>query len=1097
MPPNTQYDRHVERMACKGVNVFLPPDVLPPGKFSRLLNVRATADRISSLTARPGYNDLLTGMTGDVHSIRRLNDNIGSDSTFVGDFTYVVGAGTSVYRNPTGAMTLVSSGWSGRPLSLVHWRPDASPRAFMYVFDADQQQKVGRTSNTAIASNVAYPIGITAPVTAPVVANIGGLGPTGDYRWRYRYRSTQTGEKSNPSPIPVSVFTATGGVSVTVIASTDPHVDTIDIFRQGEDLLDYVKAGEISNTGTLVFNDHLDDIDLQTAEILEVDNDQPFTTVGLPMIGTVTVATDVPEVGLFTITRVTGKLFITDNKNLKMAPGTIISVDNIDYVLYSPPSDDSTVIVRGNYIGGAGTVPYQIQEPTLLHKSLPFVWGPFENCLLACGDIYRPGNLYWTNPNNPDGASSANNQEVTSPSEPLMNGFILGERAFVFSSERLYSVHTAFDDKSQWTILGTPCQKGLYTNWAFCCEGTKQGARCWFLAKDGIYETQGGEAKCITDVDLFPLFPNEGNEGVAANGYLPPDMSQRTYLRLSYDKGKVYFNYKDTSGTPKCLVYDPLVEGWFPDDYQTDSQVFLHYSDEAREGLRLLGCGSGKVMLSFGHGDNGQPIGCQIRTRTLDLGDPGTRKLWGDATYDLDTGDATVTIQSLFSNETSNGPSETRTASGGRRQFILDLLGSESRNMGIDFQWTTQFTPPIVYLWIPSASPKPEDSQRRVVDWHEILGDDAYVIGIRLWVDTRDDNQIAQTKTVQVWADQAFTGNTLTILSNGEQKLEFSWPQFKGKLGRLVPTDSARWRVTKWEWIAEPEPFDVSKWDTNWKDAVSGAKVGYVTGVVVEADTHNVLKNVILESELEGVVSIHAAVGGNTLTHNGRLTKTFSFSIPFRARQLRLSSTDAVIGRLYDVSWIAQPTEPNKLTNFDANFEDSGYLGAKFMQGCVIDADTEGQTKILDIEFEDGTVETFSINHAKRMGRAYSFRFPVPATKFRALPRDANPGWLYGVRWVWEPHPESASNWETQFTTLGLKGYGHVRDAYIALEGSVTEVFVVVTTDADKYAIAIPPVGAQYRKVYVVFKAIKSKRWKWQVTSLLPADAPVLYTTTL
>ena len=130
------------------------------------------------------------------------------------------------------------------------------------------------------------------------------------------------------------------------------------------------------------------------------------------------------------------------------------------------------------------------------------------------------------------------------------------------------------------------------------------------------------------------------------------------------------------------------------------------------------------------------------------------------------------------------------------------------------------------------------------------------------------------------------------------------------------------------------------------------------------------------------------------------------------------------------------------------------------------------------------------------MGRAYSFRFPVPATKFRALPRDANPGWLYGIRWVFEPHPESAANWQTQFTSMGMKGYGHIRDGYVPLE-SFSEVYHVVRTDNDAYSIAIPSTNGEYRRVYVVYKPIKSKRWEFQTTSLLPVDAPVLYTATL
>src|SRR4030095_5867222 len=107
-------------------------------------------------------------------------------------------------------------------------------------------------------------------------------------------------------------------------------------------------------------------------------------------------------------------------------------------------------------------------------------------------------------------------------------------------------------------------------------------------------------------------------------------------------------------------------------------------------------------------------------------------------------------------------------------------------------------------------------------------------------------------------------------------------------------------------------PYLVSKWDTNWRAAVEGNMPGYVTGVSITADTLNVVKTLIFEYELEGTQTFVLPRDGiSGRSWNGRTTITFDFT-PFRAEELRLFSSDNVIGRLYDVEWVVQPTEPRK-----------------------------------------------------------------------------------------------------------------------------------------------------------------------------------------
>src|SRR3990172_6897576 len=274
MAENT-YQRKPFKMISTGVNTLTPPDLLPETKFSRLLNMAADYS-LGTLQTRQGVKAInSTNMATDagigVHTIRELNDNIGPDSNFVGDFVYIVGCGLRVFQG-AGTMTQMEAGFSGRPMSFIPWRPNASPRTWMYCYDADKQIKVGRNNPIppASATFVDFQIGIAPPPDVPTVA-----GPGGAYRWRYRYRSSITGARSNPSPVPVSTQ---GGIGATVTPtiSTDPQVDFIDIFRQGVGLLDYRFSGSIPNVALTSFTDNNLDVDIQAAEILETDLDQPF-----------------------------------------------------------------------------------------------------------------------------------------------------------------------------------------------------------------------------------------------------------------------------------------------------------------------------------------------------------------------------------------------------------------------------------------------------------------------------------------------------------------------------------------------------------------------------------------------------------------------------------------------------------------------------------------------------------------------------------------------------------------------------------------------------------------------------------------------------
>jgi len=1191
-----------------GVDLHAPVDLLPPGKFSRLLNVRGSKEA-GTLQCRPGLSivnpsPLPIDSGVGVHSIRRLNDNIGDNNDWVGTYIYVVGSGQRLCAiDATGAGQIFSSGWSGRPLSLLPWRPEASPRTWMYVFDSDKQSKIGRNESDMVmpVNYIEYDVGIIPPNDPPT--NTAGFGT---YQYRYRYRSSTTGVVSNPSPETLTAYALGGTVAGT--ASTQTGVDLIDYFRFGGALFEYFYVGSAPDT-TPNFIDNVTDADAQLNEILDTDRGQPFTVAGIPIQGTCTVATGG---GLATVTWASGDLFQNaKNGNLLMAAGTIINIAGVNYALYRATNSATQLQIR-DPLGTAVSGTFVIQNPVMQGKTLPFVWGPFLNVFFAVGDVLNPGTLYWTNGNDPDSASATNFQEVTTPSEPLLNGFVMDGRAYVFSSERLFAI---FPDPTNtgnaWQIIETPCQRGMWTNWCYTTLGEKQGGgECYFLARDGIWVTQGGRAENITDADLYELFPHEGQntQGTASNGLNPVDMTQRTYLRLASSRGYVYFDYKDSSegGPIRTLTYEIASKAWYPDIYTPGLRV--HYGEEGREAGQLMaGSDNGVVYFSGGNLDNVSAIACNVRTKSIDFDDPGGQKLIGDITTEIITGDQSVDLVPYYNNEASNGPTTTYTGSAARTNRILDINSGQGQlgfNVALDISWTNAGASAILFLWTPSAAPKPSDIQQRCIEWHEILPGipDAYVTGIRLWADTRDLAGVVQTKTVDVWCDQLAVVTGLSVSGNGETPFVFTWPVFKGKLGRLLPTDTNRCRILNWEWIAENEPPITTNWDSNWVPLGERTAIAYITGIVVVADTQGAPKTLVFQSEFEGQYTGHTAIGGsNAMTTVIRGTHSFAFT-PFRAEQLRFYSYDGIPGRLYTWEWVTHfveprfldnwdalyewfPTErlikgvrinadtlglaksinveldgavyttltvnhngrlmqfydmpldpatneyprgrvarmyptdanpaflyainwiaeeePPKLANWNARWEDAGELGARWLQGFVLDADTAGATKTVIVEYYpegDGsaltTAGTFDVQCTGRGGKAYSLKPPVIAHKWRLRPTDDAQRWLYGVKWVSEPHPERVHHWETQGYAQGLPGYQHRRRGYVALVSTGT-VYWIQDIDGAQYAIGLPNTAGAYRKIHAPTLPIKGKLFKDTLRCDLPSGVPLIYTLTI
>lgn len=624
------------------------------------------------------------------------------------------------------------------------------------------------------------------------------------YQYRYRYRAATTGARSNWSPATWSGETPQRGtVTVNVAApSGAPEVDTIDIQRLGGALTNWYDVGSTA-TSSLAFTDRAsDEFALGSRDVVEDNvNFQPWVVAGAPFAGTAT--------------SVSGNYIITSAAlPTSMAIGTPMKVNGINCSYIRTINASTRLYEVDTALGALSNVTVEIPEPILYGQALPTLWGPFMGVFFACGDAQNPGVLYWTNSNNPDGTTERNRIEVTSPSEPLQNGCVFNGKAYVWSSERMFEIQSF--GPGLFVPVDLPSGRGLFSRW-----GIAVGERIWYLSKDGIYQTGGGDSVSITDDTLRPLFVREGGGGTAINGFNPPDLTQTTFLRLSYYDGYLYFVYRDTAGATRCMVYTARAKepGWWPDSY-LDGQGIRYFYGEEGSGVHNLLAGSGETNARLfsvsGAADAGAAIPCRLRTQAFDAQDRRALKNFGDLIIDADSQGATINLTAYINNASTTAtlsPAVASTSTAGRTQTIIDTSSGqwfEARNLALEASWSSQLSPKL-YMWEPSYIVLPEDSKLRATFWDNLgLEQDKFIQGIEI---TTDTDNIA--RTVRIEYDGGTLADTLTIQHDGLQTKAYAFhPAFTAHNVRLRPTDSNQWKNFSYKWVWQPEPPLADRWES-------------------------------------------------------------------------------------------------------------------------------------------------------------------------------------------------------------------------------------------------------------------------------------------
>jgi hypothetical protein len=535
----------------------------------------------------------------------------------------------------------------------------------------------------------------------------GGYGPNSysvtasPYFYRYRARNPATNVASNFSPAtryPVLANRQSVTVSPTQYAapsgtslSTTDFV--IDIDRFGGEVPDWHYVGTIANAASPSFADIYPDDVVVGQPIQSNNNAQPWPIIGTPVTGTTGTVSG-------TTINDSGTTF-----NTSWAQGTLILVNNQPYHIYRVISTSRLEIVEN--AGSQTSVVWRIDQPTILAQPLPCLWES-NNIFFACGDSTNPGRLYYSNPNS-ETTTSTNYLDVTSPSEPLMNGLEYNIRVYVFSSDNFIQILPNNDPQHPYISQIIPNGKGLFARWALTREPAPAIS---FLGKDGIYITTGGSPKSLTDDDLYPLFPNEGNLGNHTNGVAAPNIvsAQAANLRLCYYDEFLYFDYAAVSGgavsqATLVLAFD-LGQGgtsWFWDNYTPTAQ--FHYGEEG-SGVHslLVGTTSSTHLYQYsGVSDAGSAFTIAITMPSTDQGDPRQNKLYGDIMLDANTASVTVTATPTFNNAATSGtPVSVTTASRLQTPIPTSSAWNTARNIGLTLTASVSTSSrPIFYIWEP------------------------------------------------------------------------------------------------------------------------------------------------------------------------------------------------------------------------------------------------------------------------------------------------------------------------------------------------------------------------------------------------------------
>lgn len=189
--------------------------------------------------------------------------------------------------------------------------------------------------------------------------------------------------------------------------------------------------------------------------------------------------------------------------------------------------------------------------------------------------------------------------------------------------------------------------------------------------------------------------------------------------------------------------------------------------------------------------------------------------------------------------------------------------------------------------------------------------------------------------------------------------------------------------------------------------------------------------------------------------------------------------------------------QPEGIFGRVGDWDDGGSSGAKFIQGIIVEANSFNVAKTFQLQSADDltyhTLKECPATFNQQSTKAFSCT-PFVAHSARWISFDGVEWQVFDARLVFEPFPESTLNWETEMTSLGLVGYGHVREMNIPHISTADLTLVLTFDDWPTITLTIPNSGGVQAKTKVTLPANKFKLIGFRVysTSVFRIFAPDL-----
>lgn len=453
-------------------------------------------------------------------------------------------------------------------------------------------------------------------------------------------------------------------------------------------------------------------------------------------------------------------------------------------------------------------------------------------------DPNNPGDVVYTNGEDPDTSADTNRITLGSPSEPMMNGCLSAGIPIAFSTERSWYLYPVFTSAaatvtgtqgSPWNPVLTGMTRGLFIR---TCLAVSGGGLIFFRVKDGIsVSEEGGAEQSITDQELFNLFTHEGvvPSPVTLGGFTlyPPDDTQPEKQSLAYGNGYLYFDYFGTDNNPHTLVYDVAAHGWIPDVYA--DPVTIHSLEEGQVNQTLVGCTSGAVRPLVGGA--AEAATCVVCTPAMNAGEVRQNKTIGDIFMKASPAAAApVTVapySGRYTNALSNMAPTSLTGTGASQKYILDFtLGQdELDDIELILSWLAG-KGTAVELWQPTWTDCPDTIQDRATDWTDCGTPGAKLIqGLLLEANTFNT---AKSFSIQSADDMSLhVPDQAPITLNGQTFIALTFtPPFVSHSIRIVSSDNVNWQQFTVKPVFVPYPELVPEFQT---EPTSHEQMGWQT----------------------------------------------------------------------------------------------------------------------------------------------------------------------------------------------------------------------------------------------------------------------------